>query len=164
MHRKAMILKSGTRWSSWFRHCATSRKVAGAGIAVFDETNLIATQMYRLNGRCTNNQAEQLAMLKALECIQSRQEAGKTAIIYTDSRITLQLLTNLKRHTYLMDKIRIKAMEMERNELKVEFSWIKTHAGKKGNELADRLAKEASISCNIEKCYNKTLSAPFQRS
>jgi hypothetical protein len=46
-------------------------------------------------------------------------------------------------------------MEMERNELKVEFSWIKAHAGKEGNELADRLAKEASISCNIEECYNK---------
>jgi ribonuclease HI len=41
----------------------------GAGMAVFDETNLIAIQMYRLNGRCTNNQAEQLAILKALECI-----------------------------------------------------------------------------------------------
>jgi hypothetical protein len=46
-------------------------------------------------------------------------------------------------------------MEMERNELKVEFSWIKAHAGKEGNELSDRLAKEASITCNIEECYNK---------
>jgi hypothetical protein len=57
--------------------------------------------------------------------------------------------------TYLIDKIRIKVMEMERNELKVEFSWIKAHAEKEGNELAGRLAKEASIRCNIEECYNK---------
>jgi len=96
----------------------------GSGIAVFAGPNLITTQMYRLNEHCTNNQAEQLAILKALECIQSRQEVGKTIIVYTDSKITLQLLTNHKRHTYLIDKIRIKVMEMERNEWKIEFSWI----------------------------------------
>ena len=96
--------------------------------------------MYRLNRRCTNNQAKQLAILKALECIQNLKDAGKTIIVYTDSRITLQLLTNHKRHTYLIDKIRIKVMEMERNEWKIEFSWIKAHAGKEGNELADLLA------------------------
>ena len=73
----------------------------GSGIAVVAGTNLITTQMYRLNGRCMNNQAEQLAILKALECIQNLKDAGKTIIVYTDSRITLQLLTNHKRHTYL---------------------------------------------------------------
>jgi hypothetical protein len=41
----------------------------GSGIAGFAGNNLITTQMNRLNGRCTNNQAEQLAILKALECI-----------------------------------------------------------------------------------------------
>ena len=25
-----IIIAGGTRWSSWFRHCATSRKVAGS--------------------------------------------------------------------------------------------------------------------------------------
>ena len=76
----------------------------GTGIAVFENTNLIATQRFRLNGRCTNNQAEQLAILQALEYIQSWQDAGKTSTIFTDSRITLQLLTNHKRHTNLIDK------------------------------------------------------------
>ena len=56
----------------------------GSGIALFAGTNLITTQMYRLNGCCTNNQAEQLAILKALECIQNLKDAGKTIIVYTD--------------------------------------------------------------------------------
>jgi len=32
---------------------------------------------------------------------------------------------------------------MEQQEWIVEFSWIKAHAGHRGNELADQLAKEA---------------------
>ena len=41
-------------------------------------------------------------------------------------------------------------MEMEINEWKIEFSGIKAHAGKEGNELVDPLARKASISSNIE--------------
>ena len=41
----------------------------GAGIAIFLDNNLTATLKYRLNGQCTNNQAEQMGILKALEYI-----------------------------------------------------------------------------------------------
>jgi len=43
-------------------------------------------------------------------------------------------------------------MEMQ---WKVEFSWIRAHAGGHRNELADQLAKEAANSKNIDKCYNR---------
>jgi len=39
----------------------------GSGIAMFKDSKLIDTKKYKLNGRCSNNQAEQLAILKALE-------------------------------------------------------------------------------------------------
>jgi len=74
-----------------------NKEGVGSGIAVFAGTNLI-TQMYRLNGRCANNKAEQPAILKALESIYNLKYARKTIIVYTDSRITLQLLTKHKRH------------------------------------------------------------------
>ena len=135
-----------------FTDGSKSETGVGAGIAVFEDTNLIATQKFRLNGRCTNNQAEQLAILQALEYIRSRQDAGKTSTIFTDSRITLQLLTNHKRRTNLFDKIRNKVMELERSEIQVLFRWIKAHSGREGNELLDRLAKEASTDPNIEEC------------
>jgi ribonuclease HI len=54
-------------------------------------------------------------------------------------------------------------MEMETNEWQIKFSWIKAHAGKEGNELADRLAKKASISSNIEVCYNKIPKSTMAR-
>jgi len=44
---------------------------------------------------------------------------------------------------------------MERDEWKVEFSWVKAHAGQRGNQLAGRLAKEASSSKDIEECYKR---------
>jgi len=46
---------------------------------------------YRLNERCTNNQAEQMAILKVLEYIQHMESEEKIALVQTDSQITLQL-------------------------------------------------------------------------
>ena len=36
----------------------------GSGIAILSDNKIIDTIKYRLNGRCSNNQAEQLATLK----------------------------------------------------------------------------------------------------
>ena len=69
----------------------------------------------------------------------------KTVLVYTDSRITLQFLQNQKKHTDIIEQIRTKAIEMEKQDWKVEFSWTKAHAGNRGNELADQLAGEAAI-------------------
>jgi len=66
----------------------------GSEIAISSDSNLTATLKYRLNGRCSYNQAEQLAILKTLEYIQNLKIKEKTILLYTDSRITLQLLKN----------------------------------------------------------------------
>jgi len=44
---------------------------------------------------------------------------------------------------------------MEQREWRVEISWIKAHAGHRGNEMADQLAKEAASNKNIDECYTK---------
>jgi len=41
----------------------------GAGVVILLDNNIIKTMQYRLNERCSNNQAEQMAILKALEYI-----------------------------------------------------------------------------------------------
>jgi len=129
----------------------------GSGIAIFSDNSLIATMKYMLNGRCSNNQAEQMAILKALEYTQYSKADEKTVLVhvYTDSRIKLQLLQNQKKHTHIIEQIRTKVTEMEEQEWLVEFSWIKAHAGRHGNELTDQLAKEVVNSKTIEECYTR---------
>ena len=48
-----------------------SEQGVGSGIAIFKDSKLIDTKKYKLNGRCSNNQAEQLAIRKTLENLQT---------------------------------------------------------------------------------------------
>jgi len=51
------------------------------------------------------------------------------ATIYTDSRMTLDMLKNSKIHTFLIEEIRTKLMEMEKINWKIKLSWVKAHVG-----------------------------------
>ena len=78
----------------------------GSGTAIFSDSNLIDMIKYRLNGGCSNNQAEQLAILKALEKLQHMGTNKRTVLVLTDSHIALESLKNRKKHAYLIEKIR----------------------------------------------------------
>jgi ribonuclease HI len=129
---------------------ARAKKEVGSGIAIFKHNNLTDTMKYRLNSRCSNNQAEQLAIIKALEKIKNLDKNEKTAQVFTDSRITLDALKNRKTHAHLIEKIRTKVIELEKQKWKIDFHWVKAHTGQHGNELADQLAKEAAASTGYE--------------
>jgi ribonuclease HI len=43
---------------------------------------------------------------------------------------------------------------METREWKIQFRWVKAYAGTSGNELADKLAKEASGKTDLPISYN----------
>ena len=57
-----------------------------------------------------------MVILKALEFIQNLNTMKKTVLVYTDSRITLQLLQNQKKYTNLIEQIRTKIIEMEKQD------------------------------------------------
>jgi ribonuclease HI len=71
----------------------------GLGVAVFTGQELMEQLKFKLENRCSNNQAEQRAILKALEAIETKQvnynEHG-TAVIHTDSKITLDSIRTPK--------------------------------------------------------------------
>jgi ribonuclease HI len=132
----------------------------GAGIVIIIERKLQQQLKYKLHNNCSNNQAEQMAIMKAIEAIENihiRGSSRRTTTIYTDSRVTIQSLQNY-RNKHLIEEIRRKAIALERQDWNIKFTWIKAHDGNYGNELADSLAKEATR--NKEIIYNKIPKKP----
>jgi len=64
----------------------------GSGVAVFVKEELKAQLKFKLDNSCSNNQAEQLAIAKALKVIDAidiAENSPRTIAIFTDSRITI---------------------------------------------------------------------------
>jgi ribonuclease HI len=53
----------------------------------------------------------------------------------------LDSIRSAKNHNHLAKEIRKKAVTLKKKNWKMEFKWVKAHAGIFGNEIADRLAE-----------------------
>jgi len=75
-----------------------SEQGVGAGIVI---TGRGTPTVNRMDARCTNNQAEAFAILKALDYVQinNENEEDKVATVHTDGRITLDSLNNANTHS-----------------------------------------------------------------
>jgi ribonuclease HI len=89
----------------------------------------------KLQWTCSNNQAKQIAILKFLEKLeelQDGQDNDKCVAIYTDSKITLDLLQNNFKRNRLTESIRDKITALTHLKWIMHFSWVKGHAGIEG--------------------------------
>jgi ribonuclease HI len=109
-------------------------------VAIFSGNELVKKLKYKLNNRCSNSQAEQLAIAKTLEDLETtdiEENSSRSVAIITDSRFSLNSIMNVNNHSYLIEEIWEELPKVER------FSRVVAHAGILGNELADQLAKTA---------------------
>jgi ribonuclease HI len=116
----------------------------GAGAAIYVDRALKRQCKYKLQNCCSNNQAEQIAILMSLEELTSISDQNeRTVAIYTDSKVTLASLRNNSIHSPLIAEIRNKVRHLTMQNWSIHLGWVKAHTGIEGNEMADKLAKEA---------------------
>ena len=89
----------------------------------------------------------------AVEWIQRQRQNSPSYAINVDSKTALLAIAN-KRTTHPLDvTIRKKTIELRSSTSLITFHWVKAHAGLRGNERADYLARTAA-SYNTTTAYN----------
>jgi ribonuclease HI len=135
-----------------------TRNGVGSGVALYIGTELALQENFKLDTRCSNNQAQQLTITKALEAIEKidiPQDTLRTAIIFTDSRLSIDSIRNTKNHSHLIEETRKKLTSLERANSNIELSWVKAHVGIVGNELGDRLARAVASDNDAKIVFNR---------
>jgi len=100
-------------------------KVRAAAVIIKDDIALHQAK-YNTHERCSNNQAEQVAILRALEQIQNLQlaeGAEKIAVVNTDSKVTVDTLQNRNKHYILIENIRKGIKRLEDLRWSLVFKW-----------------------------------------
>ena len=80
----------------------------GAGVTIYSNKQLVKQGKYQLQRCCSNNQAEQIGILKALELPKLDDPTDRTVAIFTDSKVMLDSLKNYSMHSFLIEEIRNK--------------------------------------------------------
>ena len=134
-----------------------NEKGVGSGVPIFVDGSLTHQLRYKLAEKCSNNQAEQLAIVKALTKLRSMhtiQWSQRTTAVHTDSRITVEAIANPRNHQSLVESIRKEIRTSEEDGWIVHFTWAKAHDNNPGNELADQLANEAACDNSLPTTYH----------
>jgi len=127
----------------------TENHVGASMVAVQDSTEMhIETQ--KLNKTCRVFQAELCGIIMAVDWIQSNRQKRSSYAINVDSKAALLDIANKHTTHPLAVATRLKTIEL-RNSTSITFHLVKGHAGLKGNERADYLAK-------IGASYNTTIA------
>jgi ribonuclease HI len=75
----------------------------GAGSVIFITGKHTMSLKYRLHNRCTNDQSEEVAILKSSEYLKNIHTAGKKVTVYTDSQTTLESIKKKPASTHPLE-------------------------------------------------------------
>jgi ribonuclease HI len=127
-----------------FTDGSKSEQGVGSSVAIFMENERVRNLKLKLDAKCSNFKAEQLATIKGLEAGKDKEIKEVipwTAEIYTDSEITINSNKNTSNHNNLTEEKRKHTLQLQRDNWEIRFIWVKAHVGILGNELADHLAE-----------------------
>ena len=124
---------------------------AKAGIGIYFGPNDNRNLSEPLEGVATNNRAELMALIRALEII-----GPEKAVVYTDSTYSIKGITQwIKRWklngwktstgtSVINQDLWIRFDKVYKSEF-VDIQYIKAHVGHHGNEMADMLARQGAL-------------------
>lgn len=128
------------------------------GLGVYLRQKQIEQLIYAGSSQATNNQMEMSAALWALEYAMKLGTVAAKVVLHTDSKYVVDGITswlpNWKKKNWKTasgDPVKNlelwKALDRANSLMKVEWKWVKGHAGHAGNELADQLANQGVDEC-----------------
>jgi ribonuclease HI len=118
----------------------------GWGAVVYPPDAGLSWELWGHLSSTSNNRAEALAVLGALEWIPS----GSRITIRSDSQLSVRILLGqykMKANPDIWELIRNARSD---KRLSVTAEWLRGHAGDPGNELADRLSKIGALNGHVE--------------
>lgn len=116
-----------------------SKTPKGSGIAIVCDEDTIT---YKITSECTTNNAEAVAIEKALDY--ALFQGYKDFIILSDSLTTITCIKNQNKSTDIIENIFKLLLKHQKQGHSVRFIWIPGHCDILGNEIADSYARQAA--------------------
>ncbi|MHB0975926.1 MAG: ribonuclease HI family protein [Candidatus Aquicultorales bacterium] len=132
---------------------------AGAGAVIEDEEGNVLAEVSEYLGERTNNSAEYLALILALE------KAGRFAECKVELRLDSQLLVEQLKGSYKVKSADLRPLYERSKELLSSFACIEIgHVYRRENALADELANKAIDEAQAGERAEKAPEVPEQES
>lgn len=111
--------------------------LAGAGVAIYHEGKLFDTISSYL-GKKTNNEAEYLAVIRALEYIKERKLGVSRINLFADSQLVVkQLMGQYKVKAPTIIPLYKQVQELK-GDIEMKFNWIRREENSVADELANK--------------------------
>lgn len=146
------VYKKFSNWNNYkFIYTDGSKTSSSVSFAIYEPNSNIGLG-YKLDNNFSIFSAEAVAILCALKHIQEHNRGCLNWVIVSDS---MSVLKNLKNNVinananYIIYAIKQLWVKLSNLNIQVDFLWVPSHIGVKGNERADALAKAVIKFSNL---------------
>ena len=122
-----------------------SKSDSGVGCAVIHEGTAYTVKLP--NTASIFFTAELTAVIAALDLVFHSSDSN--FVIYSDSRSTLEAIKKFNSFHPLVQKVQEWLFQIAFQRKSIHFCWVPSHIGIHGNEVADKVAKDAAQNANI---------------